>query len=307
MNRPRTPAAIILIWLPAVITAATWSTWSDRLPDRMATHWNGAGEADGFSSSSGFWTAMLVIGVVAGMAGIVIALRAGGAYGSRYLLGAAGALAGSTTGVWVASATATVQNPGDPRLGWRLLYFVAGLGWGAVVALVAGSSPVGVQPPAQAVAPLDLAPTERAAWSTTLRAPLILALTAASAVLIAVVAAVGAAPIWPLAVVPVLIGLVFGRIRVTADRRGQRLVAGLLAVPLKTIPLTGIAGVEVTEIEPLEWGGWGYRVTPGRAALVLRRGPGLVVHQTNGRRFAVTLDDPRTPAALLTALQSRAG
>ncbi|MBM2619431.1 DUF1648 domain-containing protein [Actinoplanes sp. LDG1-06] len=301
MNRPRTLAAIVLTWLPAAVTAATWASWSDRLPGRMATHWSGTGPADGFSSSSGFGAAMLITGVVAGVAGIVAAGRAG----QRFWLGLAGAVAGSTAGIWVCTATATLDNPADPRLGWRLLYFVAGLAWGAVVALAAGPSPAGVQPPPETVAPLDLAPTERAAWSTTLRAPALLASMAVAAIVVVVVAAVGQAPIWPVVVVPLAAALVFGRVRVTADRRGLRLTAGLLNLPFKTIPLAEITGVEATEIEPLEWGGWGYRVTPGRAALVLRRGPGLVVHQSNGRRFAVTLDDPRTPGALLSALLAR--
>ncbi|WP_249998106.1 DUF1648 domain-containing protein [Actinoplanes sp. M2I2] len=305
MNRPRTVAAIILIWLPVVVTAATWAAWSDRLPERMATHWNGSGAADGYSSSGAFATAMLVAGMVAGLAGVVAAFRARGVPGRRYLLGGAGVLAGSAAGVWVAAATANLADPADPRPGWRFLFVVAGIAWGAAVAVVAGPSPVTPPPPAPAVTPLDLGPAERAAYSTTLRAPLILAVTGAAALLIAVLAAAGLSVLWPVLALPVLAGLVLGQVRVTADRRGLRLVAGLIGLPFTTIPLTGIAGVEVADIEPLEWGGWGYRVTPGRAALVLRRGPGLVVHRTDGRRFAVTLDDPRTPAALLSALRSR--
>ena len=46
-----------------------------------------------------------------------------------------------------------------------------------------------------------------------------------------------------------------------------------------------------TPLESIEW--------------VLRGGPALVLHLRDGHRFAVTLDHPRTPAALLTALQSR--
>ena len=34
-------------------------------------------------------------------------------------------------------------------------------------------------------------------------------------------------------------------------------------------------------------------------------GPGLVLDLTDGRRFAVTVADPRTPAALLNALRHR--
>lgn len=49
--------------------------------------------------------------------------------------------------------------------------------------------------------------------------------------------------------------------------------------------------------------GWlGYRVAPGRSALVLHAGPGLVIERRNGNLFAVTLTDPETPAGLLTAL-----
>ncbi|WP_250030742.1 DUF1648 domain-containing protein [Paractinoplanes maris] len=306
MNRPRTVVAIALIWLPVVATAASWAAWSDRLPARMATHWSGTGPADGFSSTGAFGTAMLIVGVVAGVAGILAAVRAGGTVGLRYLLGLAAAMAGSATGLWAATATATLDNPADPRLGWRLVFFVAGLAWGAIVVLVAGSSPVTTPPPPPAVTPLDLGPTERAAYHTTLRSPLIITATAAAAVVIAVVAATGQSALWALLVVPVLASVLFGQVRVTADRRGLRLTAGLVGLKFRTIPLSGIAGAEVAEIEPLEWGGWGYRVTPGRAALVLRRGPGLVLHLTDGRRFAVTLDDPGTPAALLTALRARA-
>ena len=41
---------------------------------------------------------------------------------------------------------------------------------------------------------------------------------------------------------------------------------------------------------------------PGRSAIVLRRGPALVVGTTADKYFAVTLADPATPAALLGAL-----
>jgi hypothetical protein len=45
---------------------------------------------------------------------------------------------------------------------------------------------------------------------------------------------------------------------------------------------------------------------PGRSALVLRSGPAVVLTLSDGRRFAVTVDDPQTPAALLDAFRARA-
>ncbi|MCU1442988.1 MAG: hypothetical protein JWQ59_1138 [Cryobacterium sp.] len=74
-------------------------------------------------------------------------------------------------------------------------------------------------------------------------------------------------------------------------------------LPLKRIRLEKIQTVEAGELAPSEWGGWGYRMTPGRSALILRKGPGLIVTTTNGKQFAVTLDDPDVPAALLATLR----
>ncbi|GIE99700.1 DUF1648 domain-containing protein [Paractinoplanes rishiriensis] len=289
--------AAVLIWLPVVVIVATWAAWSDRLPERMGTHWNGFGAPDRYSSATWFGVTLLVIAVAAGVAGVFVAGR------SRLLTGVAGAVTGGTAGIWLSTAEAALS---DGRLGWRFVYFVAGLGWGALVAAVAGPSASPVRPAPQGVDPLDLAPTERAAFSTTLRAPLIMAVTLVAALPIAVFAALAQPVLWPVLAVVLAAGLMFGRIRVTADTRGLRVVAGLIGVPVKRIPLSDITGVEVADINPLEWGGWGYRVIPGRTALVLRAGPGLVLHLRGGRRFAVTMDDPRTPAALLTALQARA-
>ena len=47
----------------------------------------------------------------------------------------------------------------------------------------------------------------------------------------------------------------------------------------------------------------GYRIMPGRSALILRKGPGLIVTTTNQKQFAISLDDPETPAALLATLR----
>ncbi|MBG0568379.1 DUF1648 domain-containing protein [Actinoplanes aureus] len=304
-------AAAALVWLPVAVIAATWAMWSGELPTRVATHWGTSGAPDRFSSTTGFWVTLLAIGIVAGLTALTAAvatLRAGApaeADVARFLLIGAGAAAGAVAGMWVATATAALANPADPRLGWRFLWFVAGLAWGLVVRAAAGRFSRPVLPAAPGVDPLDLGPTERAAYSTTLRSPLITGVTLASAALVAVLAATVQPGLWLVAAIPLLAGLTFGRIRVTADRRGLRLVAGLVGVPLKHIPLTDIATAEAADINPLEWGGWGYRVLPGRAALVLRGGPALVLHLRDGHRFAVTLDHPRTPAALLTALQSR--
>ncbi len=54
-------------------------------------------------------------------------------------------------------------------------------------------------------------------------------------------------------------------------------------------------------IEPLAYGGWGWRVVPGGTAVVVRGGEALVVELRSGRRFAVTVDGAAEAAALLNA------
>jgi hypothetical protein len=95
-------------------------------------------------------------------------------------------------------------------------------------------------------------------------------------------------------------------VRVTASERGLRIGFGPFGVPSKRMPLERIERAEATEIEPLRWGGWGYRwAGRGRSAVVVRRGPGLVLDLRGGGRFAVTVDEPAPAAGLLNDLRRR--
>ncbi|UQU63421.1 DUF1648 domain-containing protein [Couchioplanes caeruleus] len=297
----RLVVAAAMVWLPVGVLGLTWAAWHGRLPERIATHWNGTGAADGFGSASWFWATLLVVGVAAGVAAAVAARTPG----ARFLLTAAGAVSGAAAGIWLATARATLANPAEARLGWRFLLVFAGLAWGFVVAAVAGPRPPAAPADVPLVDPLELKPTERVAYSSTLRSPVLLGVSLVAAAVVAVAAATTAPAVWPVLALPLAAALLFARVRVTADRRGLRLVAGLIGVPLKRIALADIDTAEPARIAPMEWGGWGYRVAPGRSALVLRSGPGLVLRLRDGRRFAVTLDEPEVPAALLTALRHR--
>jgi MFS family permease len=312
VRRLWTAAAAVL--LPVLVTAMTGG-WRSELPDRIATHWSGSGPADGWSPAGGFWLGMLIAGLVSAVAALVAAGFAARRTGepardvrriavARGAIVAAVSVAGGAAGIWVATASASLADPVDPRLGWRFVFFLLGMAWGGVAWLIAGRGPridVPAEPPVDA---LDLAPTERAAFSTTLRSPMLLGVTVAAAAVIVVAAVVVLPGLWFAALVPLALGLFVVQVRVTADRRGLRLVAGLAGVTFKRIPLDEILSAETAEINPAEWGGWGYRVMPGRSALILRGGPGLVLNLKDGRRFAVTLDDPRTPAALINGLRA---
>jgi hypothetical protein len=225
---------------------------------------------------------------------------------AHFLLPAAGAVTGGAAGIWVATALATLDNPDDARLSWRFLLFLAGLAWGVTIRLVAGPAPVPtLTTTSVATDALGLKPTERAAFRTSVASPLLAGATLASAAIIAVLAATVQPWLWPVLALPVAAGLLFGKVTVTADHRGVRLVAGLVGIPVKHIPLADITAATAEDINPMEWGGWGYRMIPGRSALVLRAGPALVLDLRDGRRFAVTINQPEVPAGLLTALRTR--
>ena len=99
--------------------------------------------------------------------------------------------------------------------------------------------------------------------------------------------------------------VMFARIRLRVDARGLTVRSALLGVPLKIIRLGDIVEAHADYLEPLRWGGWGYRVTPGRSGVILRAGPGLVVTRRNGKIFAVSVTEPDLPVALLESLRQR--
>lgn len=164
-----------------------------------------------------------------------------------------------------------------------------------------------------AVPTVPLGPSEVGAWTRTVTASIfvyativVIAIGGVVYVSLLLSGELGAA--WFGLVIVLVAGLFiasFIRLRVTVDWRGLRIVSLLLGIPLKRIPLAQIRRAEAAELRPGEWGGWGYRIMPGRSALILRAGPGLIVTRTSDRQFAVTLTDPEVPAGLLNTLRAQ--
>lgn len=110
---------------------------------------------------------------------------------------------------------------------------------------------------------------------------------------------------WKLqAVLFVVLAFLFARVyvKVSGDGLEVRLGGG---VRVRRIPLDRVKSAQAIDLEPSGWGGWGYRVVPSGSAVVLRRGDAIQVNTLNDRRFAVTVDDAATGAALLAGLVER--
>lgn len=308
-HRRRSLLAALTLLLPALTILASRLLLADRLPPELASHWSSTGAADAtmptgaaLALALGLSAAPAAIGV-----GLAVARRA-----PRALLGGLGLVAGLGGGTWATSVGTTLSagSAQEAVLGPWLLALVGGAFFAVVPALIA---PATRRRARTAVAGLQLGADETGAWSRTVTGrvfagvAVVLALTAAAVVpTLASQGAVG--PAIAMAVVLggssiVLLG--FTRLRVTADRRGLRVVSRLLGIPLRRIPLQQIASASTADLRPSEWGGWGYRMRPGGSALILNAGPGLVVTTTARREFAISLRDPETPAALLEALRAR--
>ena len=90
-------------------------------------------------------------------------------------------------------------------------------------------------------------------------------------------------------------------ITVATGPGGLKVRFGPLGWPVIRVGLDAVEGLEVEDVEPLAYGGWGYRVMPGVRAVVLRRGIGLRVRRTGRPDLVVTVDDAATAAGVLAA------
>ncbi|WP_368499997.1 hypothetical protein [Herbiconiux sp. A18JL235] len=278
----------------------------------MATHWSGDGSTpDGFSAT---WVSFWIF------AGITFALTLGALVlviaGSRFpparvWAGITTLIAGFTAAAWVAAAWATADAPSlaQASLGGRLAVLLVAITVAAIVFLLTPAADPGVVDPAPRPEALALDPGERAAWSARISSPMFLAI-AAGLVLLAIVSAIaavsshtGSAFIGVAVFLAAALSiLVLTPVRLTVDHRGIRLTSITFRIPLIRLDLSSIESVSAHTIDPLEWGGWGYRVSGRGRAYVSRRGPGIVIRRHDASPIAITVNHPEQAAATANAL-----
>ncbi|MFF9346029.1 DUF1648 domain-containing protein [Streptomyces sp. NPDC014734] len=311
---------VIVVALPfllaLVVDLVLFVAFRDRLPGRMAEHFGIDGRADGYMGQA--WHAVLgsLLFAVTGVlwTGMVVKGRFYGR-AHRLLVAAGYAFAGFMGWLLAAVLFANVDAVEDAAgraqgVSLPLWQIAAALAAAAVAfglgTALAALTPVPA-PPAGAVpvgdgARIALAEGEVAGWARGTGGwwmPLLaLGLVAVGVVLLL-------ASGWAAGIPPLVLGVlltVFARPHVVVDRRGIT-ISGLLPWPRLRVPLDRIETATSRDIKPLaEYGGWGYRVRPGRSGLMIRSGEGIVATLVGGRDFAVTVDDSATGAALLNTL-----
>ena len=310
VRRVRTVTAGVLTLMPLVAIVATWLLWRGSLPEALPTQWSG----DTIATTQ---PTLVLLGItsvtamVAGAFGLTSGLTPTVHFTSRLPLLVTGIVGSLCFIMWTTSAALGAADASQPVLKNLGVVVVGAVIFGFLPAVIAGKSrrtEAEGQPN-----PLVLTPTQTAAWSHTMTVP-VFAWTAVG------ILAVGTISLWvPLAspnpgvaivssavvlAVVVLLMAAMSRVRITADGRGLRMRSELLPFFAKSIRLSQIKKVRTEAVNPGSWGGWGYRVLPGRSAVVLRAGEGVVLTLKNGKEFAVTVDDSSNLASVLSGLSA---
>lgn len=283
-------------WIPLAIG------WS-HLPDPTATHWGISGVPDGRMP---LWALPLLVVFIVSIGLLTTSLFRIEGRPTAEAVAMVGLLGGVglslTTSLVILNWDAPSWDMAKP-FGWQHFIGVLVLGFaGLWVGYQLGKrwyAPPVMEPSGPAVT-IEVADGETVSWvkKTSVRWPM-LVLLPLSVVFLAL-------PGWfkVIGLAFVVLAFLFSSVYVAVNDQGLEVLLGG-SVRAKKIELARIRTVEPIDLEPAAWGGWGYRVVPGASAVVLRRGDALVVTMENDRRFAVTVEDAATGAALLNGLVAR--
>ncbi|MEU8630397.1 DUF1648 domain-containing protein [Streptomyces sp. NPDC048669] len=319
MNR-RNAGRVALAALPFVLAPAAdlilFATRRDRLPAQLASHFVGNGQVDDHASQGSYIAIVAVLFIGIGVLWTLMAV-AGKFTGRSYrrLVASGYAVAGGLGYLMAVVMLINVDAAEDAQgraqgVSFPMWHMAVALGVAALTfglgLLLAALLPVEEAPagdaPAGGAERIALAHGEVAGWArsagTWWLPPVALVVLGGGIALLFTAGWVSALP-------ALLVGVLlvcFARPYVTVDRRGIT-VSGLLPWPRIRVPLDRIEEASSRDIKALaEYGGWGYRLTPGRTGIMIRSGEGIVVRLSGGRDFAVTVDDSATAAALLNTL-----
>jgi hypothetical protein len=323
MNRLPLRIALVAVIVPfafAVIGVALQLAWLPELPETVATHWGFNGEPDSFGPT---WAMPLLLGVlgilIPALFGGILArtVRPEGPTATQKVLAVASLFVGTILSIIVTSSLA-IQRGLPVGSSSPTILPVLGIAVGLALLLAAGGwffmprAVSGASTPVPATPPVSVAPGELVVWvgharfSTWVVILLCGVFAVVSAVVVFVIALRGA---WPLAIVPIVLGLsLLGtanwRVRVDADGLTVRPTLGW---PQYRVALSDVASANTTNVVPLgEFGGYGIRWGLGRRlGVITRGGQALEVQRRDGRAVVVTVDDAATAAGLLTALAAR--
>ncbi|TSD47110.1 hypothetical protein FFI94_013715 [Rhodococcus sp. KBS0724] len=302
-SKVRLWTAASLTFVPTAALIVARLVWGDQLPPTVASHWSGS-TPDGFATTTTFFAITLAVSLIASMVAAATAIRASDS--APLLLSVTATAAATSATIWILSVALTLDagTPENARIGWWIALPIAAAMTGIGAWALTARDGATAQPPLPTPT-LDspLTATERAAWIGRVNSlwPWIL-----SAGLTALTVGTAAYSDWWVAAIllaATVMTAAFASVTVRVDNSGLSISSW--GVRWKKIAITRVKSASVDTIRPLEWGGYGYRITPRGTAVTLRSGEAIVLTLETGRVFAVTVDHPEDGVRLLNSLVQR--
>ena len=283
------------------LIALPFALWWNELPSPMAVHWDFGGDPNG--SMPPLVLLILLIGIYVAVHWAVIRVLQRTPYeGPSFVAGLFGIGGLLATVSWLSVLANRGQQTWESSSGVGFVEILIAVGIGLILGLVgwllAGGRSVERQPPATSVPTLDLAQPGSAIWSSRGNGPI---LQVIGVVLLVIGLATWG---WTTLVLVALAAfvLVFAEVRTTVAQRGVVVSLGWLGVPSWTVPMEAIERAEVERVNPMAYGGWGYRLRPGVAAIVTRGGESLRLVRPDKADLVLTVDDAATGAGVINSM-----
>jgi len=110
-------------------------------------------------------------------------------------------------------------------------------------------------------------------------------------------------PLWSavLVVVAVLV-VTYAFVEVDVDETRVAVSLGPVGLPRRRYAIEDITSAGAIEVNPLAYGGWGWRIRSGRRAYIIRGGPAIRMERANGVAIVVTVDAAPEGAAVIDSL-----
>jgi hypothetical protein len=274
--------------------------WGD-LPNPMATHWDLGGRPNGRMPPLVFLLVLagLYLAIYWAVNRAVARVPSEGPSFISGLFALGGLLAAISWLAVLANRNQPTWEAADGIGVWQILLAIApALVLGTIGWFLAGGAGAQRTPPIGAVPALEMDRPREALWSSRGNGPILQAV-GAILVLIALIS-------WGWStLVLVLLGvlvLVFAEVRTTVSRHGVVVSMGWLGIPSWTVSLRDLSRAEVETVDPMAYGGWGYRLRPGVRAIVTRSGEALRLVRPDKADLVLTVDDAATGAGLINSM-----
>jgi hypothetical protein len=290
-----------------ILVVVAYFAWRSEVPEPLPTHWGTGGAVNGTTGTAAFFAWCLAVSLFLVVMSAVLAVGQRREGSARLLIAILTSSAWLVSDIYLMTMALSrhAATAGLVALPWYALTITilvpAAVGVAAWTVLPKPTFTAAVRDVSSEV---RVGPREKLVWISHAHSMIF---RVAAALLVVVAGVLVFFFVWPatiLFVIAVLIAFV-SEITVRVDDAGLHTIWGPLGWPRQVIPLDSIIEAHAQDIRPMQWGGWGFRITSKGTAANIRSGPGIVLERRTGNIYVVTVDDADQGAGVLNALRDR--